>query len=138
MSQRIKERIKGHTSVCKAEWTTAATIHLSEGALLDFILSEIEQAKQLGYDQALLILRHEVAELKEERHKLMVTADTLKASSDALTAAVTGAIALIGNPTASTPDTVVKQFQSDVDAQTARLNAAEAPPAPAPAPAPTP
>lgn len=138
MSQRIKERIQRHTEICKTHSIPSVRVSVSEEMLMELILSEIEQAKQLGYDQALLILRHEVSELKEERHKLMVTADTLKASSDALTAAVTGAIALIGNPAASTPDTVVKQFQSDVDAQTARLNAAEAPPAPAPAPAPTP
>jgi rhamnose utilization protein RhaD (predicted bifunctional aldolase and dehydrogenase) len=145
--QRILERIKQRHA-------DAALRHSPEHAdnlLIDFILALIEEECER---RVLNKLRHIAAQIDKERHRIMVTADTLKASSDALTAAVDSAIALIGNPGAATPDTVVKfvkedafvmmnlhqshpkAFQSDVDAQTARLNAAEAPPPPAPAPAP--
>lgn len=103
---------------------------------LDSPVNRRHNEKELLH-RVIALLQHQQKQIETIRNN-MVTADALKASSDALTAAVTGAIALIGNPAASTPDTVVKQFQSDVDAQTARLNAAEAPPPPPPPPPPAP
>jgi 4-hydroxy-3-methylbut-2-enyl diphosphate reductase IspH len=81
------------------------------------------------------LLHHQQKQLEEIRKK-MITPEILKASSDALTQAVTDAIALIVTPGASTPDANVKTFQSDVDAQTARLVAAEGTPTPPPPPTP--
>lgn len=67
----------------------------------------------------------------------MIPVAQLNTSLTNLTAAVTAATAAITNAAAnSTPDAQVLQFQQGVDAQTAALNAAVAPPAPAPAPAP--
>jgi hypothetical protein len=81
--------------------------------------------------------------INSQLHKIMITQDVLQKSVDNLKAAVDAAIAALPpNTPASTPDSAVLQFQSNVDAQTARLVAAESTatpnPTPAPAPAPVP
>jgi hypothetical protein len=136
MSQHIKDQIKRLADYAVSCDLVAET-HLAQDLLLGFILSELVAAEDRGEAKALNTLRHVVAELKSIERTNMITAESLKASSDALTEAVTAAVALIqpGTP-ASTPDDVVKTFQTDVDAQTARLAAAEGatPPVPTPAP----
>lgn len=94
---------------------------------IDFPVEQSHSERRLLL-RVLAELKHQQKQIENIR-KNMITPEQLKASSDALTTAVTGAIALITTPAASTPDATVKAFQSDVDAQTARLTAAEAPPA---------
>lgn len=143
MSQRIKERVREHVEFL-GSWSNS-NIVIEE--LYAFILSEIEQAKQLGYD-SLNRLAHGLAEqvniIKHNQSKIMVDQKTIDASLGRLETDVHNLIAALpGNTVPSTPDTVVTAALGRVDGLSTAAEAALAgvssggtPPAPAPAPTP--